>query len=212
MKNLNLSAQSPRCTGQETIDVFFVSPSKYMAIKAAQEATKAMVRDVESFVTDRGAWVVPLGTPFAYQLGLPLYATYPSTVVKTVAVETVDAHVRTLLMTAHLPLLEVSVKPDADAVAVNDAHVPVVYQVPPLITHPFWTPLVVIERVPLPAGAPGEGGGWGVDPPVFGRYFIPVAGQSDFEPSGFVATKVPVCTLPRTLKKYQISFKAELSH
>ena len=29
---------------------------------------------------------------------------------------------------------------------------------------------------------------------------------------GFVATNVPVCTLPRTLKKYQISFNAELSH
>lgn len=78
-------------------------------------------------------------------------------------------------MTAHLPLLEVSVKPDPaeesifaktktigdkpDAVAVNDAHVPVVYQVPPLITHPFWTPLVVIERVPLPVGVSGEEGG-----------------------------------------------------
>lgn len=29
---------------------------------------------------------------------------------------------------------------------------------------------------------------------------------------GSEATKVPLCTLPRTLKKYQISFKAELSH
>lgn len=60
----------------------------------------------------------------------------------------------------------------------NVAHVPVVYQVPPLITHPFCTPPVVTERVPLP-----DGEGEGADPPAFGRYFIPVAGQSDFEPS-----------------------------
>ena len=71
----------------------------------------------------------------------------------------------------------------------NDAHVPVVYQVPPLITQPFCTPPVVTERVPFPDGVLGEEGGvvvvegGGVDPPVFGRYFIPVAGQSDFEPS-----------------------------
>lgn len=61
----------------------------------------------------------------------------------------------------------------------NVAHVPVVYQAPPLITHPFCTPPVVTERVPLPDGVVGGG----VDPPLFGRYFIPVAGQSDFEPS-----------------------------
>lgn len=65
------------------MDTLFVSPSKYTALKAAQDATKVMVRDVESFVTDRAAWVVPLGTPFAYQLGLSLYATYPSTACNT---------------------------------------------------------------------------------------------------------------------------------
>lgn len=37
---------------------------------------------------------------------------------KTVAVETVDAHVNTLLMTAHLPLLEARVKPDPANISV----------------------------------------------------------------------------------------------
>ena len=132
------------------------------------------------------------------------------------------AHVRTLLEMVHLPLLEVRVKPEPtitisrgnsgkfffslfrffdvpDAVAVNVAHVPVVYQVPPLIIQPFTLPPLVTGSVPLPEkGVPGvvvvvgvggavvavdmvvDGGG---DEP-FGRYLIPVAGQSDFEPSG----------------------------
>lgn len=65
----------------------------------------------------------------------------------------------------------------------NVAHVPVVYQVPPLITQPFCTPPVVTERVPLPDGVLGEVGGLEGVPPVLGRYLIPVAGQSDLDPS-----------------------------
>lgn len=76
---------------------------------------------------------------------------------KTVAVVTAEEQVRTLFCTAHLPLLETRVKPvpiaklvDAgrmeggrmmedvpDGVAVKVAHVPVVYQVPPLMMQPF---------------------------------------------------------------------------
>ena len=44
--------------------------------------------------------------------------------------------------------------------------------------------------------------------PLFGRYLIPVEGQVDVEPSGLAATKVPVCTEPRTSKWYQISLRA----
>lgn len=101
-----------------------------------------------------------------------------------------------LFETAHLPLLEVRVNPDPDAVAVKVAQVPVVYQVPPLMMQPSTLPLVVTGSVPLPEkGLPGvevEVGGVPVEVvmvveggvPVFGRYFTPVAGQLDFDPSG----------------------------
>lgn len=83
-----------------------------------------------------------------------------------------------------------------DAAAVNVAHVPVVYQVPPLMMQPLTLPPEVTGSVPLPEnGTPGVDVGVGavvtVDKVVeggvpvepLGRYLIPVAGQLDFEPS-----------------------------
>ena len=127
---------------------------------------------------------------------------------KTVAVETPEPQVRTLPTIAHFPLLDVRVKPEPwkgqregesqqqpgsdkpEAVAVNDAQVPVVNQVPPLMIQPSWEPFVVTDRVPLPEGVPGvrgeDGGvvgGEGLDPLPLGRYLIPVVGQSDLDPS-----------------------------
>ena len=76
--------------------------------------------------------------------------------------------------------------------AVNVAHVPVVYHVPPLIMHPFCEPPLVTMSVPLPekdvpgvllgAGASDVVDGGDV-PPFLGRYLIPVAGQLDLDPS-----------------------------
>ena len=89
-------------------------------------------------------------------------------------------------------MLDVSVNPEPEAVAVKPAHVPVVYQVPPLMMQPSAVPLVVTWRVPLPEKGVlpvGEVPGAvvvGVVPPPepdLGRYFTPVAGQSDLEPS-----------------------------
>lgn len=81
---------------------------------------------------------------------------------------------RMLFWTAHLPLLEVRVKPDPfwdasglvnvsgwgmgggriedtpEGVAVNVAQVPVVYHVPLLMMHPFCELPLVTIRVPLP--------------------------------------------------------------
>ena len=124
----------------------------------------------------------------------------------TDGVVTVDAQVRTLLLTAHFPLLDVSVKPDPDAAAVNVAHVPVVYHVPRLMIQPVFFPPVVTGRVPLPEkGVPGVPVGplptvvVVVPPPLpFGRYLTPVAGQLLLLPSGFDGSKVPVWTEPLT--------------
>ena len=127
----------------------------------------------------------------------------------TVAEETEEPHVSTLLTTPHFPLLELSVKPEPEAgVAVKVAHVPVVYQVPALMMQPSAFPPVVTCKVPFPLkGVPvglgslpravvgGGGGGGELD---LGRYLTPVAGQVDLEPSGLVGMKVPVCTLPAT--------------
>lgn len=82
-----------------------------------------------------------------------------------------------------------------EAVAVKEAQVPVVYHVPPLIMQPLAVPPLVTGSVPFPEkGLPGVGLGGavvavdnvvegGVPLVPLGRYFIPVAGQSDFEPS-----------------------------
>lgn len=129
---------------------------------------------------------------------------------KTVAVDTAVPHVRVLFTTPHFPLLEVKVNPDPEAAAVNVAQVPVVYHVPPLMMHPSAFPPVVTCNVPLPEkGAPGVLVPVGpapvvvvvvvVPPPLpLGRYLTPVAGQSDFEPSGSVGMKVPDWTEPLT--------------
>jgi hypothetical protein len=69
---------------------------------------------------------------------------------------TVLAHTRWKFCTAQRPLLDVSVKPVPEAVAVKPAHVPVVYHVPPLMMQPFAWPLVETWSVPLPEkGVPG---------------------------------------------------------
>ena len=75
------------------------------------------------------------------------------------------------------------------------AHVPVVYQVPPLMMQPFVLPPDVTGSVPRPEkGLPGVevevgevvlvlvGGGL-VPPDPLGRYLTPVAGQEDLDPS-----------------------------
>ena len=92
-------------------------------------------------------------------------------------------------------------KPEPDTVAVKVAQVPPMYHVPPLMMQPFACPPAVTWRVPLPEkGVPGAV--VGVDPaevvlevvlavevvgevpePDLGRYWTPVAGQSDVEPS-----------------------------
>ncbi len=126
----------------------------------------------------------------------------------------------------HFPLPELRVNPDPDAVAVNFAHVPVVYHVPELIIHPRALPPELTCNVPFPEnGAPGvlvpvgfvpavvvvvepppivvvsvAGGVVVVVPPLpaLGRYFTPVAGQLELEPAGLVGMKDPVCTEPWT--------------
>lgn len=80
-------------------------------------------------------------------------------------------------------------------VAVKVAQVPVVYHVPLLMIQPFCLPPLVTNRVPLPEkdvpGAlvgvvptllvvVGRGGG---PLPVFGKYFMPVAGQLELAPA-----------------------------
>ena len=84
---------------------------------------------------------------------------------------------------------------------------PVVYQVPALIKHPFCAPLVVACKNPFPKNGVCVAVAVGallvlvaVDAgKYFGTYLIPVAAQSDLLPSGEVGTNSPVCTLPRTL-------------
>jgi hypothetical protein len=79
------------------------------------------------------------------------------------------------------------VKPLSTSVAVKVAHVPVVYQVPLLMMHPFLTPLTMTLRLPLPLkGVPGAAVDVGAGPPTvvvveggdelafLGMYLIPV--------------------------------------
>lgn len=87
-----------------------------------------------------------------------------------------------------------------EAVAVNVAHVPVVYQVPAEMMHPTELPSVLTFRNPFPTNTPvcvGPGGlelvvvgGGGALPPL-GRYLTPVAGQVDLVPS--VVAIISVC-------------------
>ena len=98
--------------------------------------------------------MVPAGTALAYQVPEEVEAPFPSwrtargppeTLVNTEGSVTEVPHVNvpSAPWTAHLPLLEVRVKLGFDpagglpaAVAVNVAHVPVVYQVPELMMQP----------------------------------------------------------------------------
>lgn len=117
----------------------------------------------------------------------------------------VDAQLKVPEVTAQRPLLDLSVKPLPEGVAVKEAQVPEVYHVPPLMIQP---PLSTL-RVPLPLnGVPGGLVPVGAvvvvvgDPvgaaPLLGMY-LKLAGHVDLEPSGSAATNWPVCTEPRTL-------------
>ena len=86
-------------------------------------------------------------------------------------------------------------KPVPDAVAVNVAQVPPIYHVPPLMMQPLFAPPSVTSRKPLPEnGVPGAvvpvGAAVvvvvvvGLGEPVFGKYLIPVDGQSELVPTG----------------------------
>ena len=88
-----------------------------------------------------------------------------------------------------------------EAVAEYVAHVPEVYQVPALIKHPVWLPLVTAFKYPLPEKVPPPPVGLepalvvvvvGAGLPDFGRYLIPVEEQLEVEPTGEVGTNVPV--------------------
>ena len=93
-------------------------------------------------------------------------------------------------------------KPLPDSVAVKEAQVPPMYQVPGLMMQPFALPPELTWRVPLPEkGVPGAVVGLvpgavvlkvvdvvdkvvGEAPELdLGRYLTPVAGQSDVAPS-----------------------------
>lgn len=141
--------------------------------------------------------MLPLGTALAYHVvpPPPAFANALPLALNTVAVLTPVPHVSFPDTTPHFPFDDVKVNPEPDAAAVKVAQVPVVYHVPALMMQPVGVEEVVTWRVPLPEkGVPGEvvrgllpglvvvlGGEGGV--PDLGRYFTPVAGQSDLEPS-----------------------------
>lgn len=118
---------------------------------------------------------------------------------------TEEAQTRSVFWTAHLPLLEVRVKPVPDAAAVKVAQVPPMYHVPALMMQPLDAPPDVTWRVPLPEkGVPGAVVGLvpggevvvvvevvgEVAEPDLGRYRTPVAGQSDVAPSDYQVSRV----------------------
>ena len=70
-----------------------------------------MVKVVACSCTDTAACTLPVGTVSVYKSVAPLYASFPASAVKIVGSVTLALHVNTLLVTAHLPLLDVSVKP-----------------------------------------------------------------------------------------------------
>lgn len=80
-------------------------------LKIFYELFHPIVNVVACCVTDTGACTLPVGTLAVKKSVTPLYASLSATAVKTVGSLTVAAHVKTLLLTAHLPLLEVRVKP-----------------------------------------------------------------------------------------------------
>ena len=90
-------------------------------------------------------------------------------------------------------------KPVPDAVAVNVAQVPPIYHVPPLMMQPLFAPPSVTSRYPLPEnGVPGAVVPVGAavvvvvvvaGEPVFGKYLIPVEGQSELVPTGTKLSK-----------------------
>jgi hypothetical protein len=90
-------------------------------------------------------------------------------------------------------------------VAVMAAQVPVVYQVPALMMHPFCVPPLTTFRMPFPDSVPGLAvevevgvavvpveGAEGVGPPGFGKYLIPEEGQVEPDPTGLAGLKVPL--------------------
>ncbi len=113
---------------------------------------------------------------------------------KTVA-ETPLAQLKAPLTMPQVPLEDLSVKPDPEAVAVYVAQVPVVNQVPALIRHPSWAPLKMAlrnpdpEKDPVPVGPEPGADVVGVAAPDFGRYLMPDDGQLDDDPVTVVAEK-----------------------
>jgi hypothetical protein len=136
----------------------------------------------------------------------PLYSRVVPFAVNTV-LETPDPHVNLSDATPQLPFEDFKVKPLPEAVAVMVAHVPLVYQVPAEMIHPFWLPPDTTLRYPLPLKVPpGEVGldpgdelvEVGDEPPLLGLYLMPVLGQLDLV-NDSAATNVPDWSEPRTL-------------
>lgn len=88
---------------------------------------------------------MPVGVESVEKAVEPLAMSVLPLAVKTV-LETPEPHVKTPDTTPQLPLDDVRVKPLPDAVAVYVAHVPVVYQVPAEIRHPFCDPPEITFR------------------------------------------------------------------
>ena len=105
--------------------------------------------------------------------------------------------------------------------AVYVAQVPDTYHFPFEIKQPLLAPETWTFRLPLPLKGPLVAVGVaplevvrvavavpvGEAPERLGRYFTPVAGHLDFA-RGTDASKEPASSVPLTLKKYQISFRA----
>lgn len=122
-----------------------------------------------------------------------MYSRSLPSAVNTVASEILALHANAPLWIAHLPLEDVRVNPSPEDVAVNPAHVPVVYHVPPDMMQPFLLPEVMTFRYPLPEkGVPVEVGVLEAEVDVLvgdvlvgdeeeplGRYLMPVAGQEE---------------------------------
>ena len=122
--------------------------------------------------------------------------------------ETPEPQVNLPDTTPQLPLEDVRVKPSPEEAAWYVAQVPEVYHVPPEMRQPFFEPDEITFRYPLPlkAGPVAVGDGAaevrvevGEDEEPLGGYLMPVAGQEEDEPSLSAGSKVPLCTLPRTL-------------
>jgi len=131
--------------------------------------------------------VLPLAVLSAEKLLDPLYTNELPLELKVVAA-TPDPHVSLPLTIPQVPFEDVRVKLLLEPLAVNDAQVPDVYQVPALMIQPFCEPEATTFRYPLPEKAPPVEVGAavvvvlvpvGVVELPLGRYLIPVLGHDD---------------------------------